>query len=316
MTTPVSVRRGIPLVAAFIGGTLSALQSRMNGQLAVHVGDGLEAALFSFGSGLVILTLMVLFVRPIREGVARVPAAVRAGSLRWWQVMGGVLGGYFVAVQSGTVPVLGVAIFMVAIVAGQSGSSLVVDRIGLGPAGRQSITVARVVSAILAIAAVALAVSDRVSGGSLSIVAVLFALSAGILIAVQAAINGRVARAAQHPMSATFLNFLFGTAALAVAFGLSWAFTDVDPGVLTGASWWAYLGGVVGIVFIAIAVWVVPIVGVLVYALTSIAGQLFGALALDVVAPTSGTELVWNLVAGVLLAFVAVVVASRGRSRT
>ncbi|MCX6431943.1 MAG: DMT family transporter, partial [Actinobacteria bacterium] len=174
---------------------------------------------------------------------------------------------------------------------------------------------ARVASAILAIAAVALAVSNRVSTGSLSIVAVLLALSAGILSAVQSAINGRVARAALHPVSATFLNFVLGTAALAVAFGVSWAFTDVDPGVLTGASWWAYLGGLVGVTFIAIAVWVVPIVGVLVYALAAIAGQLFGALALDIVAPTSGTELVWNLVAGVLLAFVAVVVASRGRSR-
>ena len=69
-------------------------------------------------------------------------------------------------------------------------------------------------------------------------------------------------------------------------------------------------------VFIAIASWVVPIVGVLFFALTSIAGQLSGALALDVVAPTAGTDLAWNLVAGVLLAFVAVLVASRGRPRT
>jgi transporter family-2 protein len=76
-----------------------------------------------------------------------------------------------------------------------------------------------------------------------------------------------------------------------------------------------YLGGLIGILFIAIAAWVVPIVGVLLYALASIAGQLFGALALDVLVPTPGTVIAWNLVAGVILAFVAVAVASRGRSR-
>jgi transporter family-2 protein len=285
----------------------------MNGQLAIHVGNGLEAAIYSFGSGLVVLTVLLVLVRSMREGLARVPAALRDGSLRWWQVVGGVLGGYFVAVQSATVPVLGVAIFMVAVVAGQSGSSLFVDRVGLGPAGKQPITARRVVSAVLAIAAVVLAVSDRLRAGSLSTVAVLFALSAGVLIAVQSAINGRVARVARQPMSATFLNFLLGTIALGAAFGFMWVFADLDPSNPTGAPWWAYLGGVIGIVFIAIAVWVVPIVGVLVFALTSIAGQLFGALALDVLAPTPGTELAWNLVAGVLLAFVAVLVASRRR---
>ena len=305
--------RSIPIVAAFLGGCLSAMQSRMNGQLAIYVGDGLEAALYSFGSGLVILTILVIVARPVREGVLRIPAAVRAGGLQWWQVLGGILGGYFVAVQSATVPVLGVAIFMVAVVAGQSGNSLFVDRVGLGPAGKQPITTQRVVSALLAIAAVALAVSDRLRSGSLSIVAVLFALSAGVLIAVQSAINGRVAREARNPMSATFLNFLLGTIALGVAFGVSWAFTDLDPSNPTGAPWWAYLGGMIGIVFIAIAVWVVPIVGVLMFALSTIAGQLFGALALDLVVPTPGTEVAWNLVAGVLLAFFAVLVAARRR---
>ena len=77
-----------------------------------------------------------------------------------------------------------------------------------------------------------------------------------------------------------------------------------------------YLGGVVGIVFIAIAAWAVPIVGVLLFAVVTIAGQLSGALLLDVVAPTAGTDLAINLVLGVLLAFVAVAVAARGRRRT
>ncbi|MBK9738070.1 MAG: DMT family transporter [Actinobacteria bacterium] len=309
------VRRSVPFIATFIVGCLTAVQARMNGQLAVAVGDGLEAAVFSFGSGLVLVTIIAIVFPRIRHGVARIPGAIASGELAWWQILGGVMGGFFVGVQSATVPLLGVAVFSVATVAGQSSNSLLVDRAGLGPAGKQPITAPRVVSAVLAIIAVAIAVSNRFQSGNLSILALFLAFCAGLLIAVQAAINGRVARATQHPMSAAWLNFFFGTAALAAAFGLAWAFTDVDPTVPSDGPWWMYLGGVVGLAFIAIASWVVPIVGVLYFALTSIAGQLSGALLLDVFAPTAGTDLAWNLVVGVLVAFGAVLVAARGRSR-
>jgi transporter family-2 protein len=117
-------------------------------------------------------------------------------------------------------------------------------------------------------------------------------------------------------MSATFLNFVFGTTALGVAFGAMWAWTGSGPAPLPSGSWWIYLGGVIGVAFIAIAAWAVPLVGVLLFALLTIAGQLAGALLLDVAAPTSGTQLSWTLVFGVLLAFVAVLVAARGRVRS
>lgn len=75
-------------------------------------------------------------------------------------------------------------------------------------------------------------------------------------------------------------------------------------------------GGVVGVVFIAVAAWTVPILGVLVFALVSIAGQLSGALLLDVAAPTASTNVGWHLVAGVVLAFIAVAMGASGRLRT
>ena len=43
--------RVVPLVASVIAGVLTAVQARINGQLAVEVGNGLEAAVYSFGSG-------------------------------------------------------------------------------------------------------------------------------------------------------------------------------------------------------------------------------------------------------------------------
>jgi transporter family-2 protein len=159
------------------------------------------------------------------------------------------------------------------------------------------------------------AVSHRLTAPDFAPWAVTLAFVAGFLVAVQQAINGRTARAAGHPMSATFLNFLFGTIALGIAFGLVWAFAGGAPHALPPGPWWLYTGGVIGIVFIAGAAWAVPIVGVLQFALLTIAGQLSGALILDVIAPTAATSVAPTLVIGVVLAFVAVAVAARGRAR-
>lgn len=303
----------LAIASSLVVGALTALQARINGQLAVEMGNGLEAAFYSFGSGLLLLLALSLALPWMREGIARIGRAIRAGDLRWWQALGGVLGGFFVGVQTATVPLLGVAVFTVAVVAGQSANSLVVDRAGLGPAGVQLITTRRVVSALLAVAAVGLAVSNRLGTADFSPLALTLALVAGMGIAVQQAINGRTARAAGNPMSATVLNFLLGTLVLGTAFGLMWAVAGRGPGSLAGHPWWIYLGGAIGVVFIAIAAWAVPLVGVLLFALLTIAGQLTGALILDVVAPTAGTRLGPALVAGVVLAFLAVAIAARGR---
>lgn len=311
----VRTRLLLPMAASFAVGLLSAVQARVNGQLAIVLGNGLEAAVYSFGSGLIVLTVIVLVVPSIRAGVVRVPRAIRAGELKWWQALGGILGGFFVGAQTAAVPLVGVAVFTVAVVAGQSTNSIVVDRIGLGPAGVQRITLRRVLSAVIAVVAVTVAVSHRLTAPDFAPWAVTLAFVAGLLIAVQQAINGRTARAAGNPMSATFLNFMFGTLALGIAFGIAWAFAGHAPTSLPPGPWWLYTGGLIGIVFIAGAAWAVPIVGVLQFALLTIAGQLSGALLLDVVAPTAATAVAPTLVIGVVLAFVAVAVSALGRAR-
>jgi len=65
---------------------------------------------------------------------------------------------------------------------------------------------------------------------------------------------------------------------------------------------------------IAGAAWVVPMVGVVVYSLLSVLGQLVGARLLDVRVPSPGTNLGWHLVLGLALTFVAVLVAAPRRA--
>lgn len=278
-------------------------------------GSGVLAAVISFGSGLLVLSVMLAVMPGMRAGLAAVVRAVRAGALKRWQVLGGLLGGTFVAVQAITVPVVGVAVFAVAVVAGQSTNSVLVDAAGLGPAGRQPVTTRRVLAAAVAVVAVAISVSDRIAAGGFSTWAVALAFGGGVLIAVQAAINAHVAVVARHSLTATWTNFAGGTALLAmVLFGTALSgHGGLAP--LPASPLWLYLGGVLGIAFVATAAWVVPLVGVLVFALLSIAGQLTGALLLDLLVPAPGSQVSAFLFAGIALALVAVAISAGNRHR-
>jgi transporter family-2 protein len=301
-------RRTLGLAAALMCGALIAVQSRINGDLAARLHDGIAAAVVSFGFGLVALVIAAAALPPVRRGVAAVRDALRAGRLRWWHVLGGASGALLVISQGVTVPVLGVAVFSVAIVAGQSISSLAVDRFGLGPTGRHPLTAARVIGALLTIGAVLVAVSHEFASPGLLALAVLPAI-AGIGTAWQQAVNGLVRRQAGTALSAALVNFAAGMATLLVVFAVDVALRGRPTGSLPHEPW-LYLGGLIGVGFIAVSASIVRFTGVLLLSLGTIAGQLVGAAAIDLLAPGHAGGLSTNTLVGIALTLVAVAIAA------
>lgn len=285
----------------------------MNGGLTVLWDNPRQAALYSFGSGFIVLSVVGLTRPALRHAVGRGAMALRDGGLRWWEVIGGFLGALFVLTQSWTVPLIGVAAFAVGIVAGQTANSLLVDRLGVSPRGVIPVTGNRLVAAVVAIGAVVLAVAGRLgSSDDVQAVPIAVAFLAGAVIAFQQAINGRVAAVTGNAWAATWLNFGLGTILLLAIFLFSMA-AGVTPTMTLDGSPLLYLGGVVGLIFIALAAWSVTQIGVLLTALLSVAGQLSSALILDVALPTAGAVVNAGLMAGVLLAFGAVAIGARRR---
>jgi transporter family-2 protein len=72
---------------------------------------------------------------------------------------------------------------------------------------------------------------------------------------------------------------------------------------------WLYTGGLLGVVVIATAAAVVQVTGVLLLGLSAIAGNVIGAVLLDLLAPTVGPPAA-NTYAGAALTLVAVVIAA------
>ncbi|MFT7836526.1 DMT family transporter [Saccharothrix sp. BKS2] len=299
--------RLVGALLAFVGGAFLAVQGRLNGELGHVFGDGFLAALVSFGGGLALLLLTVPTTAAGRAGLARLRDALRGGRIRWWQCVGGAAGAFFVSTQGLAVAALGVAVFTVAAVAAQAVSSLLVDRAGLGPAGRVPLTVPRVLGAGLAVVAVAVAVADEFGDPAALWLALLPAV-AGIGLGWQSAVNGLVREAAGSTRVTTMVNFGTGTAVLLVVCAVDVAVRGLPDAAPSEP--WFYAGGALGIFTIASAVLAVRWLGVLLVGLCQVAGQLVGALVVDVVAPAAGERLSTWTVVGTVLTLLAVVVAA------
>ncbi|MBN9613083.1 MAG: DMT family transporter, partial [Actinobacteria bacterium] len=288
-------------------GALTATQSRVNGGLSQTLGNGYLTAAVSFGSGLLILCVIMLFSRSGREGVRLVGAELRSGRFPWWALSGGACGAFFVLGQGLAAPVIGLALFTVGVVAGQVLGGLVIDRIGVGPSGRIDPTVQRMVGAGLAVAAVVVSVVADLSGASSGTVLVVVPVVAGLLVAWQSAVNGLLRAAAHSALSATFLSFVIGTTILVVVAAVSVGMRGWPVHWPTQP--WFYVGGALGAVFIAIAAVLVRTAGVLLLSMSNVAGQLIAAVSFEAGLPLAGGVTPWMLV-GAAVALLAVLIAA------
>ncbi|MEV8041060.1 DMT family transporter [Arthrobacter sp. NPDC080082] len=307
------------LLAAVTAGLLVPVQARVNGALGTALADGLAAAVVSFTTGLILMIAISLALPRGRAGLAEVLPALRERRFPRYYVLAGAIGGLFVFAQSFTVGLLGVALFTVAAVTGQTLSGLLVDRMGIGPAGKRPITGIRVLGSVLTVAAVAWAVSPRFSGGDGAldplqlILPVLLPVLAGFLMSFQQAMNGTATVHYGTPITATLVNFIAGSVLLWLAWAIKLAIAGAGNGL--PGQWWYYLGGPMGCIFIAVAAFLVRSLGVLVTGLGMIAGQLLGSLGLDLALPAPGTVVALPTVLGTLLTLAAIVLASLPWSR-
>ncbi|MGO2654234.1 MAG: DMT family transporter [Pseudoclavibacter sp.] len=314
-TPPAAPSRARLVLDALItvaAGLTMPVQSRMNGALASEISDPVFAAFVSFGSGFVLLT--VLLVLPgNRRALSALWAAIRSRRMQPWLIVAGALGAWLVIAQSISVGVFGVALFMISLIAGQTVSGLLVDRFGFLSDRRQPLTPMRVISAAVTIVAVVWSVSGSIPAGlavGTMLLTALLPLSAGILSGFQQAMNGRIATITRAPFSATYMNFVAGSVALLVVTliertsrGL--AIVPQLPGV-----WWMYLGGAMGIVFIFTGAHMVPRIGVLRFTIAAIGGQLLGSLLLDWVWPTSTAGVSFAAIGGAVLTFGAIALSA------
>ena len=294
----------ISIILAFVAGIAATLQAGVSGQLARELNDGIMAALISNIGG-TLFTGLFLLNPEVRKKGKKLFQDVVSGKFAKWQLLGGVAGAIYISTASSTVSIIGTGLFTVVLVASQNMSGIVVDRFGLSSGSRKKITPKRSIAAVIGIAAVLLSVSDF--QGKILWIPIAAVVMAGLAVTVQYSLNGRVTKAANSQVSA-FINFPMSLITVSITlivmnlFGKNW---NTWPN-----QWWLYTAGFLGAVVVYLAAATIRTLGVLLFGLASVAGQLITSIALDVILPNANINVGWALISGAGLMLLAVYLAS------
>ncbi|RPD94644.1 DMT family transporter [Candidatus Pantoea deserta] len=129
------------------GGMGLSVEAGLLGPLGQQVGD-LWATLSIFGVGAALTFLLMLFFSPRNS-----PSFFAQPG---WQLLGGILGPGYVVILTLATPVIGIAMTMIGILAGQVFKSLIIDHFGLLGTPHRRIDGKRIIALVFIIIALAL----------------------------------------------------------------------------------------------------------------------------------------------------------------
>jgi transporter family-2 protein len=136
---------------------------------------------------------------------------------------------------------------------------------------------------------------------------VLSALSLGMILPLQAAINSKLSKSIGSPVYAAFVSFAVGTVALFLYLIITRQF-NLQALQIRQNPWWVWTGGLLGTFFVAGIVILLPRLGVVLAFSLVIAGQMLASIVFDQFGwlGVAVKEISMGKIAGVILLIVAV----------
>ena len=131
------------------------------------------------------------------------------------------------------------------------------------------------------------------------------AFAGGVFVALSRQINGRLSLS-NSPLIASFCNHIVGFVVLTL---LGLAIGGLLPEGAADAPWYAFIGGPIGVVFIASGSWLIPRIGAVNTALLVISGQMVSGVVLDLF--SNQPPKIWASALGVLLILAGMALTQR-----
>ncbi len=143
-------------------------------------------------------------------------------------------------------------------------------------------------------------------------VPILLVFLAGGMIALQAPTNAMLAKAGGSPVLAALISFVVGTIGLLAVWLASGSRPRAEA--FAGLPWYAWVGGLYGAIFVAVAAYAAPRIGLASLITVGIAGQIVMALWLDHIGGLGLPRDPVNLAkaGGALLVVLGVILVRRG----
>jgi transporter family-2 protein len=143
MSTPISGATMLPLAVALFAGAVVPFQAASNAALGRSLGHPLWATLASLAVSIAVVIPLVLSMR------APAPQLSVALAGPWWLWVGGLAGAAYITAALLLTPRLGVASFMVCVIAGQVIASVVIDHFGMMGVPAKPATLGRIGGVLL-----------------------------------------------------------------------------------------------------------------------------------------------------------------------
>jgi len=113
-----------------------------------------------------------------------------------------------------------------------------------------------------------------------ALIPAVLAIAAGVSIVIQQALNANLRSALQSSAWSGFVSYAGGLAFMAL---LATALRDPIPAASLAARvpWWAWTGGLLGAIFIALGIFLVPQIGAATFLALLVTGQMLGSITFD-----------------------------------
>lgn len=268
------------ILLGILGGMAVPMQTSINAEFSRFSKAVFITSFYSFLVGTIALFTVNLFLSPEKFSLSFFGA--QDYSYIWF--LGGLMGVVFLTANILLLPRIGAALTVIVTVTGQMIIGIMIDTFGWFEAAPQPLHPMHVAGVAFLISGIIYMNANKrlAVGRQHSRAWVFLGLFTGMLPPMQTAVNSALSQEVDSTIFAAFISFLMGTAALliialAVHRRLSFKFkiegTSLRP--------WHFSGGILGAVYVAMNILLMPHLGVTLTMMAAIFGQIIMGLLID-----------------------------------
>ncbi|MFK4428360.1 DMT family transporter [Bacillus sp. RC51] len=277
------------ILLAISFGAIFAVQTAINAKLRKFVISPFLASMISFGVGLIFLLITLL----ISGSPLGIPLDLFLSQpIFIW--LGGIGGAVALTTNILLFPKLGSVQTAIMPILGMTLMSMLIDNYGLFNSIQYSFGLNRIFGVVLVLIGVFLAIAiqetknkkqpsqtDRESMLNQWIWRIV-GIIAGMLLAIQIAINGQLGKVLHSSSQAAFVSFFVGTITLIIIAGImDRSYTNIKEPIKQSAPWWIWIGGILGGAYVLINVYLVNQIGNGQTVSLTLFGQITGSLLVE-----------------------------------
>ena len=295
------------MLIALVMGFCTPLQTAANSRMRQLVSSAPLSTLISFAVSTIVLVIVALFA-----SIPLIPSQQSFHDAPWWSWFIGVIPLITITIAIHLFKEIGQLQAMVIPMFSQLIFSLCIDHFGLFGTRVMPMTWQRAIGAMLLIVGVTMVViiprlktnnSIADNGGLRQVMWQLAAVFSGCLAAVVGAILASLGQVIGSAIQATTVLFAIATGVMIVFCCLNGSVIKVRKAFTTDAPWWMWMGGILGAIIVFGNAWLIPLVGVSVFMMALLIGQLLLSLLMEkhgwLGAPKK--HISWTQFAGILI---------------